>query len=224
MQYTLTEASQGARSVWAGQSLEAQNLCSGLCCVSVEVASGHTGTLERLVETGIATPPIPSGHVFCLYTPARHAPAPWHHSARGSSHSGVASVLGRSPADSSQGRPRSSVTRPQHEPSPQTLGTPPAGPSLPPPAGPSLPPLMYSSFPGCLAMEPRLPDLASVCLGEEWGAGLLEPLRRERLASGAGWPWIPFAPWAGVRDGPHSQRERAPCWGIAQTEGPQGRR
>lgn len=186
-----------------------------LCfCGGGQWAHGHVGASQ----SGLGLPPLPSlpGMASAPTPLPAMLPLLGIIQPRGSSHSGVASVLGRTPADSSQGRPRSSLTRPQHEPSPQTLGT--------PPTGPSLPPLMYSSLPGCLAMEPRLPDLASVSLGEGWGAGLLEPLWRERLASGTGWPWIPFTPWAGVRDGPHSQRERAPCWGIAQTEGSQGRR
>ena len=184
----MTEASQGARSVWAGHSLEAQNLRSGLCCVSVEVASGQTGTLERVSRDWDCPPPIPSRHGFYLYTPAHHVPSPWHHSAPWVL-SGVASVPGKSPADSSLGRPQSSLTRPQHEPSTETLCTPLTCSCLPPPTVrlfllPRIHHFLDASLwsPVSLAMEPRLPDLASVSLGEGWG-GLLEPLKRERLGS-----------------------------------------
>ena len=158
----MTEASQGARSVWAGQSLEAQNLCSGLCCVSVEVASGHTGTLERVSRDLDCHP----SHPFRAWLLPLHPCPPCSRS--------LASFSPVGPLTGGGGTVLSHAAT--ADPSTQTLGT--------PPTGPSLPPLMYSSLPGCLAMEPRLPDLASVSLGEGWGAGLLEPLRRERLASG----------------------------------------
>ena len=149
---------------------------------------------------------------------------------------------------SSLGRPRSSLKRPQHAPSTETLCTPLMGPSLPPPTvrlfllprsvsssshrsnsssshshGSSLPPLRYSSLPGCLAMEPHLLDLASVSLGEGWGAGLLEPLQRERLGSRAGELWIPFAPWAGVRDRAPQPAGVSSLWGDCSGRGATGK-
>ena len=149
---------------------------------------GRRARWSESVGTGIATPPIPSRHGFYLYTPAHHVPSPWHHSAPWVL-SGVASVPGKSPADSSLGRPQSSLTRPQHEPSTETLCTPLTCSCLPPPTVRLfLLPRIHLFLdawlwsPVSLAMEPRLPDLASVSLGEGWG-GLLEPLKRERLGS-----------------------------------------
>ena len=89
--------------------------------------------------------------------------------------------------------------------------------------GSSLPPLRYSSLPGCLAMEPHLLDLASVSLGEGWGAGLLEPLQRERLGSRAGELWIPFAPWAGVRDRAPQPAGVSSLWGDCSGRGATGK-
>lgn len=151
---------------------------------------GRRARWSESVGTGIATPPIPSGHGFYLYTPAHHVPSPWHHSAPW-----VLSLwCGICPRKEScsLGRPQSSLTRPQHEPSTEPLCTRLTCSCLPPPTvRPFLLPrirlFLDASLwsPVSLAMEPRLPDLASVSLGEGWG-GLLEPLKRERLGSGAG--------------------------------------
>ena len=146
-----------------------------LCfCGGGQWAHGHVGASQ----SGLGLPPLPSLPAMASASTPLPAMLPLLGiiQPRGPSHSGVASVLGRRPADRAAGGGTVLSHAATADPSTQTLGT--------PPTGPSLPPLMYSSLPGCLAMEPRLPDLASVSLGEGWGAGLLEPLRRERLASG----------------------------------------
>lgn len=83
-----------------------------LCfCGGGQWAHGHVGASQ----SGLGLPPLPSlpGMASAPTPLPAMLPLLGIIQPRGSSHSGVASVLGRSPADSSQGRPRSSLTRPQ---------------------------------------------------------------------------------------------------------------